>query len=120
MSDSDNIYAPRNNTAARSGIQRIPFTTASAQTTLSAELQKTGWVRCKAVGADVDFTIDSTGGTLVKDASGSGTTVGYTLAAGQTEDFWIAGASVVTTIGSASGNLIVSRAGKDRVQLASG
>jgi hypothetical protein len=91
-------------------------------------LAKTGWVRIKAVGTDIDFTIDAAGGTLVKDASGSGTTVGWTLMNGQTEDYYIAltpnaaGVPVgtVTAIGLAAGNLVITRAGKDRVQMASG
>jgi len=119
MSDSDFIYPPRLNTAARANQQRIAVSAASAQTALAANLAKTGWVRIKAIGADVDFAIDTTGGTLVKDATGSGTTVGGTLANGQTEDFYIAlpgAAGVVTTIASANGFLLIYRAGKDRVQ----
>ncbi len=118
MSDSDQIYPPRPNTATKAYTQRIPVTAASAQTALAANLAKTGWVRMKAVGGDVDFVIDETGGTLVKDAAGSGTTVGYTLANGQSEDFYIAlsgAAGKVTAIGSGNCNLLIARAGKERV-----
>jgi len=121
MSDSDHIYAPRANTTAKTLTQRIAVTVASAQTALAANLCKTGWVRIKAVGGDIDFTIGETGGTLVKDAAGSGTTVGYTLQNGQSEDFVIAltgAAGVITAIGSGNCNLLISRAGKERVNAA--
>ena len=120
MSDSDNIYPPKLNTAAKAVTQRIAVSAANATTNLAANLAKTGWVRVKAVGADVDFAIDTAGGTLVKDQTGSGTAVGWTLQAGQSEDYYIAlqgAAGVVTTIASAGGFLIITRAGKDRVQI---
>lgn len=121
MSDSDNIYPPKLNTSAKASQQRIAVSAVNAQTALAANLAKNGWVRIKAVGADVDFAIDAAGGTLVKDATGSGTTVGYTLQAGQAEDFFVAlsGATgVVTTIASGAGFLLISRAGKERVNAA--
>jgi hypothetical protein len=119
MSDSDNIYPPKLNTATKAVTQRIAVTTGSVTTALAANLAKTGWIRVKAVGADVDFAIDAAGGTLVKDATGSGTTVGWTLTNGQAEDYYVAlvgAAGSVTAIGSAAGFLIITRAGKDRVQ----
>lgn len=121
MSDSDHIYPPRPNTATKAYTQRIAVTAASAVTNLAANLAKTGWVRIKAVGGDIDFTIDETGGVLVKDAAGSGTTVGYTLANGQVEDFYIALASIpgkITAIGSGNCNMVISRAGKERINAA--
>ena len=119
MSDSDYIYAPKPNTATKTYQQRIAVTVASAQTALAASLAKSGWVSVKAVGGAVDFVIAEAGGTLVKDAAGSGTTVGYTLTDGQERDFYVqlAGAAgFVTAIGSGSCNLLISRAGKERVQ----
>lgn len=119
MSDSDHIYPPRPNTAVKAFVQRIAVTAASAATALAPNLAKTGWVRLKAVGGDIDFNIaEVTGGALVKDAAGAGATVGYTLANGQSEDFYIAltgAAGVVTAIGSGNCNLLISRAGKERV-----
>jgi hypothetical protein len=118
MSDSDAIYAPRPNTATKAYQQRVAVTTGSVQTALAANLAKTGWVSVKAIGGNVDFTIDETGGTLVKDATGSGTTVGYTLQDGQERDFYIAltgAAGKLTAIGSAACFLLISRAGKERV-----
>ena len=121
MSDSDHIYPPRPNTATKAYTQRIAVTVASLATSLAANLAKTGWVRIKAVGGDIDFTIDETGGALVKDAAGFGTTVGYTLQNGQSEDFYIAltgAAGKVTAIGSGNCNLVITRAGKERVNAA--
>lgn len=121
MSDSDHIYPPRPNTATKAYTQRVAVTTASAQTALAANLAKTGWIRCKAVGGDIDFTIDETGGVLVKDAAGFGTTVGYTLANGQSEDYYVAltgAVGKVTAIGSGNCNLVITRAGKERVNAA--
>ena len=123
MSDSDPIYAPRPNTATRATQQRVAVTNASAQTALAANLAKTGWVSIKAVGGDVDFVISEVGGALVKDAAGSGTTVGYTLTNGQERDFFIAltpnangiPAGFVTAIGSTNCNLLISRAGKQAI-----
>jgi hypothetical protein len=121
MSDSDNIYPPRKNTTAKANQQRIAVSAVNAQTALAPNLAKNGWVRVKAVGVDIDFTIDEVAGTLVKDATGSGTTVGYTLLAGQSEDFFVAltgAAGFVTTIASGAGFLLISRAGKERINAA--
>jgi hypothetical protein len=117
MSDSDYIYPPRKNTAAKANTQRIAVSVANAQTALAPNLAKSGWVRIKAIGADIDFTIDEVAGTLVKDATGSGTTVGWTLQAGQAEDFYVQLQNAVgfaTTIASGAGFLLITRAGKDR------
>lgn len=117
MSDSDNIFAPRPNTAAHAYQQRLAVSAVSTQSALAANLAKTGWVRIKAIGADVDFTISEVAGTLVKDATGSGTTVGHTLQAGQAEDFFVAltgAAGYVTHIASGAGFLLITRAGKER------
>ncbi len=126
MSDSDYIYAPRPNTATKARQQRIAVTTSSAFTALAPNLCKSGWVSIKAIGGAVDFVIAEAGGALVKDAAGSGTTVGYTLADGQERDFYIqlsapasgVVAGFVTAIGSANCNLLITRAGKDRVNAA--
>jgi hypothetical protein len=121
MSDSDPIYAPRPNTATKVYTQRIPVTAASAATAIAANLAKTGWVSFKAVGGSIDFTVSEAGGVLVKDAAGSGTTVGYTLTDGQERDFWVAltgAAGFVTAIASANCNLLLTRAGKERINAA--
>jgi hypothetical protein len=117
MSDSDYIYPPRKNTAAKANQQRIAVSAVNAQTALAANLARNGWIRVKAIGVDIDFTIDEVAGTLVKDAAGSGTTVGHTLQAGQSEDYYVAltnSAGFVTAIASGAGFLLITRAGKER------
>lgn len=119
MSDSDYIYAPKNNTATKVYCQRIAVSAANSQTALAPSLASNGWLLLSAQGAAVDFTIDVAAGTLVKDATGSGTTVGYSLAAGESRRFYVAlpgAAGFVTAIASGAGFLVICRAGSGRVQ----
>lgn len=118
MSDSDYIFAPRANTAAKANQQRIAVTSASGATALAANLAHQGWLSFKALGGSIDFTIGEASGTLVKDAVGIGSTVGYTLADGQERDFYVAlagAAGFVTAIGSGNCNLLITRAGVARI-----
>ena len=121
MSDSDYIYAPRPNTAAKAITQRLAVSGVNAAVALLPNIAKNGWIYVTAQGADVDFVIGETAGTLVKDAVGGGTTVGHTLAAGQTRRYYVAltgAVGFVTAIASGAGFLSITRAGVERINAA--
>lgn len=98
-------------------VQRIAVTTTAALTALATSLVGMGWLRVKAVGADVDFIFGTSGApAIVKDQVGSSSGVGYTLQAGQAEDFFLPGAYThISWDASGSGFIVLTRSSRDRV-----
>lgn len=98
-------------------VQRIAVSTTAALTALATSLVGMGWLRIKAVGADVDFILGTSGApAIVKDQAGSSAGVGYTLQAGQAEDFFNPGAYThISWDASAAGFLVITRSSRERV-----
>ncbi len=111
MSDDDRIYPP-----VLAKVQRIAVSTTGAKTSLRTELRGAGWIRVKAVGADVDFLFGTSGDTqLSKDATSD--PQGWTLVAGQFEDYYNPGGyDTINWDASASGFLVLSRAGRELIR----
>jgi hypothetical protein len=109
MENFEFSHGPRKNFT-----QRIAVTTTGAATALEANIVGAGKVRVKAVGAEVQFYFGGGSDSVVQDATGAGDTVGYTLLAGESEDFYIGSQTHIVWDASGAGFIVLLRAGKER------
>lgn len=109
MENFDFSYGPKKNK-----VQRIAVTTTGAATALNENLVGNGKIRVKAVGAEVQFYFGGGLDTVTQDATGSGDTVGWSLLAGECEDFYITSETHIVWDASGAGFLVLMRAGRER------
>lgn len=107
----DFSYAPRPGFQQRLAVTTTP---ANGQA-LAANLSGYGKVRVVAIGAEVQIQFGDSGVVLVKDQVGSGTDVGWSIAAGDWQDFELAKETHFAVVGSAAGFVVLYRAGRERV-----
>lgn len=95
-------------------IQRITVSSTGATTALLTTLAGLGWVRVKAITANVQFffTTDS-GASVVLDAA-DGATCGWTLLAGQSEDYELTNETHIAWDADGTGQIMLCRAGGER------
>lgn len=103
------VCAPQKNQ-----IQRIDVTTTAANTALIAGVKGIGWIRVKAVTANVQLYFSTSGSDAVALDAASGDTCGWPLLAGQSEDYYITNESNVAWDADATGQLYICRAGINR------
>jgi hypothetical protein len=98
-------------------VQRITVSTTGATTELDDRLKGIGWLRVKAITANVEllFTTDAELTPPVLGAVGVGT-VGYPILAGTWEEFFISNDTHVSWDASAAGELVIMRCGMERVR----
>jgi hypothetical protein len=98
--------------------QRIAVSTTGARTALADTVKGVGWVRVKAVGAEVQLQF---GGAAVAipelNATAMDGTAGWSLLDGEAEDYYLSGKegdSHVAWDASGAGFLVIMRAGRKR------
>lgn len=106
----DVSYAPR-----PGYVQRIAISTTPGNTALDADLAGNGKLRVKAMGAEGQFLFGDGTAAVVLNQTGSGNDVGWSLAAGDGEDFFLTNQTHIAHVGSAAGFLVIYRAGKERI-----
>ncbi len=96
-------------------LQKIAVTAAGGITALAATVLGVGWIRAKAVGADIDLLFGkSTVPVIVQGAVGTDD-VGYPILTGSWEEFYLTDDTHVSWDASANGTLVLWRAGRERV-----
>ncbi|HEY3499984.1 MAG TPA: hypothetical protein VGK73_35085 [Polyangiaceae bacterium] len=111
MENFDFSYAPRPGFQ-----QRVAVTTTPANgQALSANISGTGKIRVVAVAAEVQIQFGDSNVVLVKDQTGSGTDVGWSIAAGDWQDFYLSNQTHFAVCGSGAGFVVLMRAGRERM-----
>ena len=95
-------------------IQQITVSTTGAATALIAGVLGLGWVRVKAVTANVQLYFSTSGSDSVLLNAASGDTCGWPLLAGQTEDYFLTNETHLVWDADGAGSLYVVRAGQER------
>lgn len=110
--EMDQIHPPRPNCTQRLAASTVPV----AATALAANVVGSGWVRIGAETTDIQYIIGpSTMTTIAAGATGSGSTVGPTIAAGSFEDVYLTGTDThITYVGAASGAVTIRKAGQKK------
>lgn len=98
----------------KSRIQRITVSTAGAATALDVGVKGVGWVRVKAVTANVQLYFGTSGSDSVVLDAATGDTCGWPLLAGQTEDYYLTKETHLVWDADGAGALYVARAGIER------
>lgn len=109
---TENVNPPR-----AGATQRIAVSGTPTRTALADNVKGVGWVRVKAVGAEVQLQFGNGSVDTPTMNSTSGNTQGWSLLDGEAEDFYLAGAtkdSHVAWVASGAGYLVIMRAGRER------
>jgi hypothetical protein len=98
-------------------VQRIAVSTTAANTALDERLRGLGWIRVKAITANVELFFNKDVATTppVLGAVGVGA-IGYPILAGTWEEFFINDDTHVAWDASATGELVILRCGTERVR----
>jgi hypothetical protein len=94
--------------------QRIAVTTTGARTALAATVVGVGWLRVKALDANIDFLFGGESVAVPTYGATGSTGVGYTLEAGTWEEFYITDDTHISWDADANGTLVLWRAGRER------
>ena len=110
---TENVNPPR-----QGGTQRIAVSTTGARTALADNVKGVGWIRVKAVGAQVDLQFGDVNVVIpaINSVAADGT-MAWSLLDGEAEDYYLSGAtkdSHVAWDASAGGFLVIMRAGRER------
>lgn len=104
------VKPPRDNKG-----QKIAVSTTGARTALASHLLGPGWIRVKAVTANVDILFGNASVAIpVHGATGS-TGVGYPILAGTWEEFYITNDTYISYDADANGVLAIWRLGRDNL-----
>lgn len=107
----DFTYAPR-----PGFVQRLAVTTTPSNgQALDADIAGSGKVRVAAEAAQLQILFGDSSVTVVKDQTGSGNDVGWTIAAGDWQEFELTNQTHIAVVGSGAGFAVIYRAGKERV-----
>lgn len=108
---TENVNPPRSGTT-----QRIAVSTTAARTALQDNVVGYGWIRVKAIGAQVDLQFGDV--TVVLPAVNSVTndgTMAWSLLDGEAEDYYLSGKDTyVAWDATGAGYLVITRAGRER------
>lgn len=96
-------------------LQKITVSTTGATTPLHANILGVGWVRVKAITANVELYFTTNSGATPPTYGAAGTSgVGYPIQAGTWEEFYITSDTYVSWDADAAGLLVLWRAGRER------
>lgn len=96
-------------------LQKIAVTAAGGITPLAATVLGIGWIRVKAVGADVDVLFGGASVPAVVQGGVGTDDVGYPILGGSWEEFYLTSDTHISWDASANGLLVLWRAGRERV-----
>jgi hypothetical protein len=103
------VLPPRDNKG-----QKIAVTTTGARTALASTVVGAGWIRVKAITANVDILFGGAAVAIPTYGATGTTAVGYPIAAGTWEEFYISDDAYVAWDADASGTLVLWRMGRER------
>lgn len=95
-------------------LQKITVGTTGDRTALASSILGTGWVRVKAVTANVDILFGSDTVPIPTHGAAGTDDVGYPILAGTWEEFYITSDTHVSWDADAAGLLVLWRAGRER------
>lgn len=111
MESFDFTYIPK-----RNAIQRLATSGTTANDALATNIVGVGKIKVVATAAEVQFYFSNDGAdTAAFNATGSGNTVGYSLPAGTSEEFYLTKETRIVHIASGAGFITIMRAGKERI-----
>jgi hypothetical protein len=94
--------------------QKITVSTTGARTALDATVLGVGWLRIKAVTADVDILLGGEDVAIPTYGAAGTSGVGYPISAGTWEEFYITSDTHISWDASAAGLLVLWRMGRER------
>ncbi len=95
-------------------IQRITVSTTGANTALDPAVLGVGWVRVKAITANVQFYFSKLDTDVVTLNAATGNECGYSLLAGQSEDYYLTNETRFVWDADAAGTIEIFRSGVER------
>ena len=96
----------------KNSVQRIAVTATGAATAIREDLRGPGWVRVKAVGADVQCYFGLTGDTVTLNETSSVAAQGWDILDGQAEDFLLTSETHLVWDATAAGYVVLMKTNK--------
>lgn len=96
----------------KNSIQRIAVSATGSVTAIREDLRGPGWVRVKAVGADVQCYFGAGTDTVTLNETSTAAAMGYDILDGQAEDFLLTSETHLVWDASAAGYVVIMKTNK--------